>query len=96
MKDSMRRLKVTPSCFKALLVMFFCISVVACSSCEQHNESRSHHQASSSDESRCVKVGERCRIRKGVLGVCLPGAPASDHKTPLVTAENRLICTPQH
>ena len=43
-------------------------------------------------EGPCQSVGDRCRIRAGVLGVC---SPAEGIKNP-ETGRSMLICTPQH
>lgn len=45
-----------------------------------------------SDESVCSKVGARCTLRPGVLGVCTPSAP----NTALGWTPPLLVCTPQH
>ena len=44
------------------------------------------------DEKVCSKVGARCALRPGVLGVCTPSTPnkALGWTPPL------LVCTPQH
>ena len=43
-------------------------------------------------EGPCQSIGDRCRIRAGVLGVC---SPAEGLKNPK-TDRSMLICTPQH
>ena len=40
-------------------------------------------------EGKCQKVGDRCRLRVGVLGVCSPTAGGA-------SAKSTLVCTPQH
>jgi len=40
-------------------------------------------------EGSCQKVGDRCRLRVGVLGVCSPTAGGT-------SVNSTLVCTPQH
>ena len=49
-------------------------------------------------EKACKKIGERCRLRPGVLGVCSPSSPQNEALAPWVSASSakRLHCTPQH
>ena len=49
-------------------------------------------QSKTEDESLCTKVGTRCQLRPGVLGVCTPSTP----NTALGWAPPLLVCTPQH
>ena len=55
-------------------------------------------QAQKEDKRGCKKIGERCRLRPGVLGVCSPSAPQTAQPKPWETSVNtkRLHCTPQH
>ena len=50
------------------------------------------------DKRGCKKIGERCRLRPGVLGVCSPSAPQNTQLKPWETSagSKRLHCTPQH
>lgn len=56
------------------------------------------NQAQKEDKKACKKIGERCRLRPGVLGVCSPSAPQNAQPKPWETAADakRLHCTPQH
>ena len=58
----------------------------------------SSEQAQKEDKKGCKKIGERCRLRPGVLGVCSPSSPQNAQPKPWETAADtkRLHCTPQH
>jgi len=43
-------------------------------------------------EGRCLKIGDRCRIRAGVLGICSP----TEGQSSTNPTDSTLICTPQH
>ena len=55
-------------------------------------------QAQDQTEKGCKKIGDRCRLKPGVLGVCSPSSPQSEALAPWapVSSAKRLYCTPQH
>ena len=82
------------------------ISLVGCQQKpSQHNQSDeqsiSNQPAIEQDEDDqveqplCKKIGERCRLRPGVLGVCSPSQPMNNGLIQQI-APNPLHCTPQH
>ena len=84
----------------SLFFMSIGLAFVACSSCQptvQEQKAKSSQSPSlnaeidededEDEDNICTKVAQQCRLRPGVLGVCLPGGPAN---------AKRLICTPQH
>ena len=58
----------------------------------QVTSQQSKAKAEDKDEAVCTKVGARCALRPGVLGVCTPSAP----NTALGWTAPLLVCTPQH
>ena len=80
-----------------LMITFFCgVSTSACSSCSETKGGYPAEEQRESSQAQCTQVGTQCRIRRGVLGVCLPGAPPSEEKIHLGVTKRKLICTPQH
>ena len=94
------------------LVVFSLLSAAILSACQGQSTSKAKdaQQVSpaklSSDqdhtqdktEKACKRVGERCRLRPGVLGICSPSSPQNEALAPWVSASStkRLHCTPQH
>lgn len=60
--------------------------------------SSDQEQTQDKTEQLCKKIGERCRLRPGVLGICSPSSPQNEALAPWGSASStkRLHCTPQH
>ena len=80
-----------------IIIYSSALLLIACSSCDQGSSPRSiEHRHQQVQEPPCLKVGEQCKIRRGLLGVCLPGEPGSESMEGSAEAGRGLICTPQH
>ena len=54
---------------------------------KQNSSSLQYEEEEEKEDIQCQRVGTQCRLRPGVLGVCLPGG---------FSGQQKLVCTPQH